>query len=353
MKVLVVGPSDTRSQGGMATVIGAMRESPVLNGENRLDFHASFVDGSKAKRLAWSVYGYLRFLTIYRKYDLFHIHTASYGSTFRKMWYLNSAKKAGKKVVVHIHGAKYLEFYDGLPEKKKKQVVDFLKAADRVIALSDDWKEKFEALFGLQNCVAIPNGVDSDQFAQAITDPESTHASFCMMGRLGQRKGTYDLVEAARLAVEQNPNIRLYLAGDGDVEQVKGLLKEYDLEQNVSVVGWLDLPGKLDLLKKCATVVLPSYNEGLPMAILEGMAAKKAILSTTVGAIPEVIAPENGILVEPGDVQALANALVKLAGDVSLVAEMGQKNREKLEASFSMKQMHEKIATVYKEVMGA
>lgn len=62
-----------------------------------------------------------------------------------------------------------------------------------------------------------------------------------------------------------------------------------------------------ELLRKSSVLVLPSYNEGLPMAILEGMACGKAIISTTVGAIPEVVKKENGILVQPGDVTALAN----------------------------------------------
>ena len=62
-------------------------------------------------------------------------------------------------------------------------------------------------------------------------------------------------------------------------------------------------------------VVLPSYHEGLPMAILEGMAAGKAIISTTVGAIPEVVTGENGALVEPGDVIALAQALLQYGGN--------------------------------------
>lgn len=105
------------------------------------------------------------------------------------------------------------------------------------------------------------------------------------------------------------------MAGDGEVEQVRARVAERGLEDRVAVLGWVDGEKKLELLRNAAAVVLPSYHEGLPMAILEGMAAGKAIISTTVGAIPEVVTGGNGTLVEPGDVIALAQALLQYGGN--------------------------------------
>ena len=105
MRVLEIGPSETRARGGMSEVIRGIRESEVLGREFEMDSFPSYIDGSLPVRLWYSVYGYLRFLGCYRKYDLFHIHTAERGSTFRKNFYLRTVKRAGKKAIVHIHGA--------------------------------------------------------------------------------------------------------------------------------------------------------------------------------------------------------------------------------------------------------
>lgn len=351
MRVLVIGPSNTKSRGGMATVISGIRGSKVLNEKYDIDIFPSYIDGNILVRLLYSAFGFLKFLTIYKKYDLFHIHTASYGSTFRKRLYLKVIKRAGKKAIVHIHGAEYLVFYDALNDKKKKMVVDFLNTADMVIALSDDWKEKFESIFGLKNCVSLPNGIDIDAFSNAIIELGEHKNEFVLLGRLGKRKGAYDLVNAVEIAVKTNPHIKVYMAGDGEVDKVKEEVRQKHLEDNIEVVGWIDFDGKKELLKKSATLVLPSYNEGLPMSVLEGMASGKAIISTTVGAIPEVVKEENGILIAPGDVNALADALVRCSSDQQMSDRMSQNNIRKINEEFSMRIMHKRLLEYYDNVI--
>lgn len=83
------------------------------------------------------------------------------------------------------------------------------------------------------------------------------------------------------------------------------------------------------------------------MAVLEGMACGKAIISTTVGAIPEVVGEENGILIRPGDVPALADALVECAANTERIQKMSACNMEKIEQQFSMRNMREKLSACY------
>lgn len=351
MKILVIGPSPDKSKGGMATVIDEIRDDKQLNEEFDVEIFASFIDGIKLKRAVYSVCAYLIFFFTKRQYDIYHIHTASRGSTFRKGYYVRTAKKWGKKVILHIHGAQYMEFYNELSNKKKRNMIGILKKADIVVALSADWKEKFDATFGLRNCVVLENGINMDRLYPAVTNPETFQHSFVTLGRLGQRKGTYDLVNAVEIASKSVMDIKVYLAGDGEVEQIKKLVKEKHLEKNIDVLGWADFNKKLDLLQHVSTVVLPSYNEGLPMSVLEGMACGKAIISTTVGAIPEVVKEENGILLETGDVTALASALVKCSTDIDMLRSMSKKNIKKIDNEFSMKIMHQKLKEIYADIM--
>lgn len=351
MKVLIVGPSDIKSRGGMATVISGIRNSKILNEKYDIDIFPSYIDGNIVTRLIYCVFAYIRFLTIYKKYDLFHLHTASNGSTFRKILYLKTVKRAGKKAIVHIHGAYYLVFFDRQKEKRKRQIIDFLDSADLVVALSDDWKEKFEKKFGITNCVSLPNGIDTNAFADAFCNLELHRNEFVLLGRLGERKGVYDLVDAVEKAVKMNPNIKVYMAGDGEIDKVRSRVNEKGLQKNIEVTGWVDLKGKMDLLRKSSTVILPSYFEGLPMSVLEGMAAGKAIISTGVGAIPEVIGAENGILIHPGDIDALADALVKYSTDSEFLKYTAENNKKKAESRFSIECMHRTLAEYYRDLL--
>lgn len=351
MKVLVIGPSDTKSRGGMATVISDMRNSKVLNQTHHIEIHESYIDGNVICRLLHSICAYFKFLRCYKKYDLFHIHSASFGSTYRKAMYLKRVKKVNKKAIVHIHGAKYLEFYNELNEKKKREVQKFLNSADMVLALSQDWKEKFEDIIGISNCQVLNNGIDNEEFIKASCNVENFHNSFVVLGRLGERKGTYDLIKAVKIARQSNPDIKVFLAGDGEIEKVKSLVLKDNLENNIEIVGWVNYDEKMELLKKSATLVLPSYNEGLPMAILEGMAAGKAIISTTVGSIPEVVKEENGFLIEAGDVDALAEAMIKCSTDIQLLENVKRSNIDKIANEYSVTKMHKDLLDYYDEVM--
>ena len=251
-------------------------------------------------------------------------------------------------MILHIHGAEYMIFYE--KSNKKEKIRSILNTADKVIALSDEWKHKFDRTFGLTNCVVLENGIDTERLQPAITSCQEHPHTFVSLGRLGERKGTYDLITAIEQAKIEVPDIKCYLAGDGEIEKCNDLIKQKRLDNNIIVVGWADFDKKLELLRKSSVLVLPSYNEGLPMAILEGMACGKAIISTRVGAIPEVVKKDNGILIQPGDVNALARALITCSTDSKMVLRMSQNNIKKIEDRFSMRVMHEKLARYYETV---
>ena len=326
-RVLIVGPSSVRSKGGMATVIEEIQNDKVLREKYEIEVFESYIDGNRFIRFLFAIYAFIKFCLTKRNYDLYHVHMASRGSTFRKGHYIDAIKKWNKKVILHIHGAQYLIFYDEITEKQQKRVVEILKKSDLVLALSQDWKDKFDKRFGLTNCCVLENGINVERFISAIQDPELHQRAFLMLGRLGQRKGTYDLVEAIDTVRKTIPDIKCYLAGDGDVERVRELVKFKSLENNIEVVGWANFDKKLELLSSVAVVVLPSYNEGLPIAILEAMSYHHPIISTPVGGIPEVVTHgENGILVSPGNSQEIADAIkyyiknpqmIKKEGDIS------------------------------------
>lgn len=349
-KILIVGPSPTKSKGGMATVISEIMEDDYLKSSVDIDIFESYVDGNKTKRLLYSIFAFIKFCATKNKYDIYHIHAASRGSTFRKGYYVKMVKKWNKKVIFHIHGAQYIEFYNEISDKKKRRVKEILHEADRVVALSQDWKEKFDNIFKLDNCIVLKNGINMQKLQPSINNPADFQKSFLVLGRIGKRKGTYDLIEAFKLVKFNQPNVICYVAGDGEIDKATEIIKKNNLQDNVIVVGWADYDKKIELLSKVSTVILPSYNEGLPMAILEGMASGKAIISTTVGAIPEVVSKDNGILIEPGDVKALAKSIDVICNDLDLLNHFKTYNIKKITENYSMETMHIQLLEYYKSV---
>lgn len=348
-KILVIGPDPIASKGGMAAVIDGIAKDKELNKEFDIEIYGSYVDGNKLKVLLFSLFSFIRFYFTKRNYDIYHIHVASYGSTFRKGLYVKVAKKWGKKVILHIHGGEYLLFYEN--SNKKDKIRSIINAADMVIVLSSWWKSKFDEIFGLTNCVVLENGVDTESLKLAITDNYNNLRTFISLGRLGESKGTYDLIDAIEQVKEDIPDIKCYLAGDGEIEKSKELIRKKKLEDNIIVTGWIDLDKKISFLKDSSTLVLPAYNEGLPMSILEAMACGKAIISTKVGAIPEVIKKENGILIEPGDINALTMALKTYCMNEKEVKKVGKENIKIINQKYNIKVMHQKLSKYYHNVI--
>lgn len=349
-KILIVGPGPDKSKGGIASVIQEIRNNTELNERFDIDIYNSYMDGNQLQILLYSTFAFLRFIFTKNNYDIYHIHAAAKGSTFRKKMYAKVAKSWGKKIIIHIHGSQYKEFYGTLSPTGKKHVSDFLSSADLVLALSSSWKSWLDSAFSLSNCRILENGIDISRFACASTSPEDFQTSFLFLGRLGKRKGTADLILAVKEAVKVVPELDCYIAGDGSVEKYQDMVYEMHLEHNIHITGWVDFSGKINLLKKVSTLILPSYQEGLPMAILEAMSCGKAIISTTVGAIPEVVTKENGILITPGDIAALTSAILKCCQDTAWMRRISSANMQKSRQQFSVEKMCGQLSEYYQSL---
>ena len=346
--ILIIGPGIKHSKGGMATVVEGIITDSKLNSNYNITVHESYSDGNVLYRLIFSIISYIKFIFIYNKYDLFYIHMASYGSTFRKGYYIRFLNKRNKKIIVHIHGAEYLIFYNNLSEQKKKKVQEIWLKSQCVIALSKKWKSEFEHLFNHKNIIAINNGIDTEQYENGKCIIEDARKKFLFLGRLGKRKGAYDIILAVERLTQVYPDILVYMAGDGEITQVKNLINKKNLNKNIEIMGWINFEEKIKLLKKVCTVLLPSYNEGLPMTILEGMAAGKVIISTNVGGIPELVENNiNGLIINPGDIDALYESMRRIIEDKNFVQMCSINNLNKIEFKFSRKKMHTEICNVF------
>lgn len=306
-RVLMLGAARD-VKGGVSTVVNQYYEAGLGNIVD-LKYIETMKEGAKVKKLFVAAKAYYEFKINIKYYDIVHIHMASRASFFRKSIFIKLAYKAGKKIIIHMHGAEFDIFYDKECDNKKKKIVnEIFNMADIVIALSDQWKEYLSCICDKKKIIVLYNAVNIPDFRRENYD----NKNILFLGRLGKRKGIYDLIEAGKRITEIEPDVHFYVAGDGEIEECKKICIENNLTNHITFLGWIRGREKEEYLKKCSIFVLPSYGEGMPMSVLEAMSYGMIVVSTYVGGIPEIIKHEkNGYLFNPGDVESLVKYILE------------------------------------------
>jgi glycosyltransferase involved in cell wall biosynthesis len=250
---------------------------------------------------------------------------------------------------MHVHGADFDTFYLESASLAKWYIRKTFALCQKILVLSGFWRDFFLQNISPKNVAVLHNGVYTHVFAACYTTPANLN-KFLFLGRLGQRKGVYDLLEAIDILVnqQQHRNLIFYLAGDGDIEQVGKIIQEKGLQNNVQVLGWIGEKEKLHWLKQADTMILPSYNEGLPMSILESMAAGKIIISGRVGGIPDLVTDgENGFLITPGDIPSLCKHILFVATNPVRMLEISRNNQQKIDNEYNLQKLNSWLHEMY------
>lgn len=325
LRVLVVGPAPAGpdSRGGMASVMTLMAAHPDRGIEIRVV--PTFVDSSVTRRLTVGVRGMATasLLVLTGRTDVLHVHLAHGGSVVRKGAPLLAARLRRVPAVIHAHSYDFAGWMTGL-RPTVRVLVRWVLRADRWVVLGSSHVGTFAPLLRLpeDRFMVLHNPVVLPAMSPSAPVPEGVGGrpavvTAVALGRLGVRKGSYDVIAAVgAMPASTRERLRVVLAGDGEIDRVVLAVRAAHLQSTIDVRGWLS-PQERDVLMAQAQVfVLPSYDEGLPMALLESMASGLAPVVSPVGGIPNVISDDvEGVLVEPGDVPALAAALTSLVED--------------------------------------
>ncbi len=352
MKVLMCCSDVNTYKGGMVSVV-----KNYLSWDKWEDVEICFVpthkEGSKVQKSVYFLKAYHRIWTMLRKkqIDVAHLHIAERGSFYRKAFLLRLCRHYNVPVILHHHAAEFEDFYGKLPASQKKFVKETFMAATVNLVLGDYWRNGLLGSLSPGNTQVLYNAVPVPDTMPC--NPEADCLLF--LGRLGKRKGTYDLLDALKRIDDVLPkHIKCYLCGDVEIEEVKKRVQELGLEKRVAHVGWIDGVQKEELLSKTAVNILPSWNEGLPMTILETMARGIPSITTRIAAIPEAVTDGwNGILLQPGDIEVLAEAILRLTSDEELRSKFRDRCYETAKDRFSMERHMEQLMAVYREACGS
>lgn len=351
--ILMLG-SGREVRGGISSVVNAYFNSSLLRKYNII-YIASHIDGNKVKKLVQfikSLFFFQRYI-FSRSIRIVHIHSASRASFYRKSFFVVISKILRKKIVFHIHGAEFMIFYYQEGGYIKKFFIrKIICLADKVIVLSGQWKEDIEKIIGVRKKIKVvlnPAAVPQLKAGSEISS-NTNNLKILFMGRLEERKGVYDLIKSASKVITQEQNIKFVLCGDGEIEKVKKFIAERELAKYFDIPGWITDKKKYFL--EADIYILPSYNEGLPMSILEAASYGLPIISTPVGGIPEVVEDGlNGFLINPGDIETIVKRILTLIGSPELRNRMGQYAYNKMKNKFDVNIIVKQLDNIYKELL--
>jgi glycosyltransferase involved in cell wall biosynthesis len=267
-----------------------------------------------------------------------------------------AGRLAGARVIHTEH-----EFYT-LNRRRSQRLLRVLAACSERVTTVAQPVERFlrdQVRIPPWKLVTIPNGVQLELFRSVAPVERSalgwndTDLIIGCVARLQPEKGHAVLLEAFRQVRTRVPSARLLLVGDGDERStLAGMAESWNFNGAIRFLGSRDdIP---QLLSTCDIVALASFHEGQPMALLEAMAARRAVVATSVGGVPDLVHHgKTGLLVPPGDAPALAEALGRLLQDERLRSRLADEACGEVQERFSFARTLEQYEAVYTAALRA
>jgi O-antigen/teichoic acid export membrane protein/glycosyltransferase involved in cell wall biosynthesis len=324
-RILLVGAHPTKTLGGISTLI-----SDLLNSHLTKEFYFKHVvsqmdECGKWGKLLLAVAALGRFvwhLCTWRP-DLVYVHVGGNASLYRKTLFIGLARLTGWRVLAHFHAGNFAPYFAAQSKLGQQLILRGLGLSHKFIAVSQEMAQWLGQLWPHAEISVIPNGVRTESFRVERTGVTDT-PRLLFVGKMGFLKGEAELLRALQqVKAETQLDFRLDLVGQLSAE-IGALIQTTGLAAHVDQFGPVALSDRIGYFQRADIFVLPTYAEGLSIAIIEALAAGLPVISTPVGGTPELITDGiEGFLVSPGDVPALAARLAQLLGDAALRQAMG------------------------------
>ena len=311
-KVLTLGCQYVPVRGGIAQLLSTY-DAYVYEDFN---FCANSGGGNFLSKMMKAFLGVILFLKkmiFDRKIKIVHIHTASHNSFWRSSLYVNLTKLFRKKVLLHIHGGDFRNFY----KKSPKRISRILNRCDMIVTLTPTWKRYFEDITDSIPVEVVENVITPPRLNPQDAEGDVIH--FLFLGKICAEKGIYDLLSMLTENRDVAKSVMLHIGGNGEVDKLKAYISDNNLQDCVIFEGWVDENKKADLFNLCEISILPSYAEGMPISLIEAMSYGLYTVSTKVGGIPEVITSEVGTLYDAGDNVQLLNSIRYVINNIDTI----------------------------------
>jgi len=365
MKVILVSPYSDKLVGGIINwtkyIINYQREHVgdvemyLLNNEQAISLYGK---GNAFQRLKAGLNNYLpicrRFKELVSKehYDIVHVSSSASFGLMRDLIISRAARQKGIKVVVHMHFGRIPQI---LHSKGWENVLFklLLRRIDQAIVMD---MASYRALkdIGYEKVSYLPNPLSPDvksiieQYQELPREPRK----IVYAGHITRTKGVFELVEACKQVENIYLDLLGYITSEEDQLELFSLAGE-DSKSWLNIPGNKNFEGVIRAMSTCSIFVLPSYSEGFPNVILESMACGCPIISTPVGAIPEMLGFEDerpcGVSVPSQDVDSIKTAIVQLLNNPNLRNELGSRARQRVNEKYAMPIIWKELVDIWQK----
>lgn len=348
MRVTIIAPGP-ESEGGIRSVVASIVPRLQERNDMNVTWIASHRSGSAISRIACFLTALVKSIYYLPRSSVVHVHGAVSTSLLRKSIFIWLSSFFRCDVIYHFHAPQHIfERYFARPGLTRDYSLATLKRCKAIAVLSESWADLVKKVLPDSEIVVIYNPVPDIAGVQKNVMDDSR--AILYLAHLIERKGYLDLIRALPEVIEQVPDVRLVLCGSGEVERAQELCKDLGILDHVDFHGWVSDTEKVNQLSRATVFCLPSYDEGLPMGILEAMSTGVAVVATPVGGIPDVLTNEvNALLAEPGDVSKLSEQLIRLLTQSDLRNRLAAKALED-SSRFNPGRVTEAWVTLYQSV---
>lgn len=346
----MIGPCPD-AKGGMASVIAVYRANGLFASGNCL-YLTTAVEGSGINKLLAASLAMMRFsvLMLRGHVALLHVHGASHSSFWRKYVFMRLARLFAVPVIFHLHGGEFRQFVDvRINPRARHRVVETLGACKLILCLNEEVRAWLHALVPHVTVQVMANPIELRAHAQST---EKREQRVLYLGRLEREKGVFDLLEAFANVAHHMPDSHLTLCGAGSAKDgLEKWVQQEGISRQVTFPGWVEGDAKDALLSQAGVFVLPSYAEGMPMAVLECMAAQTPVVATRVGAIADMLETgASGFVVKPGDIHALGDAILRALTDREMVDAMTQRALVRVHERYAANVVVSQLRQIHREL---
>ncbi len=349
--------SDLSSKGGIASVvktyyaINNKRGHPIKFQLLKTNYYK---EKNKLFELILFISSLLTFIYLLSKsdIDIVHIQSSHGFSFFRKAIFLFIGRLFKKKNIIHVHSSNFYDFFIGKNILLSKFCQVVFNYTDLIIVLCKDWEIKIKKKYHLKSVITLHNPIILDKLNNKKYKKNGLNILF--LGFLIKSKGILDIIALIKkLQSTRIKNIKITIAGKGELEQniVNFCSNKNSLSNYFEFKGWVEGSKKKDLLQSADVFFLPSYNEGMPISILEAMSYNLPIIATKIAGVPELVMDGiNGYLFKPGDIEGYYNALLELSKDRSKLLSMGRESL-RIVKNFDADIIFDKLLTIYNKIL--
>lgn len=329
---------------------------------------------SNAEKGKFDFKGLIRFLSVIRKLFakvilkrpdvVYLIFAQNKVGFFRDTIYVFSAKIFSCKIIAHLRGGNFKNFYDSLPGILQFVAAGAVKQFNHLIVQSESIANQFTPFVDRGRISLLPNCVNTELIACAGPVIKNDTKVVLYVGHLSYAKGYYDLVDVIPEIAAIFPLAEFWFLGE-EIKKERNIILTENQERinrvnaikqrfakNIKYLGIVENRRIFSIMKSSKMLVLPSYSEGFPMVILEAMACGLPVVTTRVGALPDIVHDGiNGYLIEPGDTKNLRERVISLLQNEQLCKKIGEENARYVENNFQPQHVIAQFSKIVEKVI--